>query len=137
MRSGGPTRLARAWCSNLAPYIALPAEAVAVADPMVINEEEQRTLELLKPIAATMGRPEGVPRSLLVTRGARGATWDDLHRPAAGVASADVVDTTGAGDAFCGALAAALAAGLDRDAALDRALAAGADAVRRVGAQPA
>jgi ribokinase len=48
----------------------------------------------------------------------------------------EVVDTTGAGDAFCGALAAALAAGHDRSAALDLALAAGADAVRRVGAQP-
>jgi ribokinase len=52
------------------------------------------------------------------------------------VAAADVVDTTGAGDAFCGALAASLASGADREQALDAALAAGAAAVRHSGAQP-
>ena len=47
-----------------------------------------------------------------------------------------VVDTVGAGDAFCGALAAALAAGADRKAALEVANRAGADAVQWSGAQP-
>jgi ribokinase len=47
-----------------------------------------------------------------------------------------VVDTTGAGDAFCGALAAALATGADRAAAIRAAAEAGAAAVQRVGAQP-
>jgi ribokinase len=46
-----------------------------------------------------------------------------------------VVDTTGAGDAFCGALAAALAAGAGRAEAIRRAATAGAQAVTRVGAQ--
>ena len=48
----------------------------------------------------------------------------------------DVVDTVGAGDAFCGALAAALANGTDRQAALEAANRAGAEAVQWSGAQP-
>ncbi len=114
---------------NLAPLVSLPADVVAIADPMVVNEEEARGL-------ADAGDPAPRPGSLVVTLGPRGATWDDLERPAVAVPTDEVVDTTGAGDAFCGALAAALAEGRDRSEALDRALAAGADAVRRVGAQP-
>jgi len=48
----------------------------------------------------------------------------------------EVLDSTGAGDAFCGALAARLAEGDDRRSALAWAVRAGADAVRREGAQP-
>ncbi|WP_251149742.1 ribokinase [Cellulosimicrobium sp. Marseille-Q4280] len=50
---------------------------------------------------------------------------------------ADVVDTTGAGDTFCGVLAAALARGADLTEAARRAAAAGALAVGRPGAQDA
>ncbi|PRY49224.1 ribokinase [Knoellia remsis] len=111
---------------NTAPYAALPADVVALADPVVANEHEMVAL-------AEAGAEAG---SLLVTFGANGASWDGRSVPAHAVDAADVVDTTGAGDAFCGALAAALAAGDDRDSALDRALAAGAAAVRHAGAQP-
>ena len=55
------------------------------------------------------------------------------HLPAARV---EVVDTTAAGDAFAGALAAALAAGASVLEACSRANAAGALAVTRAGAQP-
>ena len=48
----------------------------------------------------------------------------------------NVVDTTGAGDAFCGALAAALALGESVEAALAWGNAAGALAASRPGAQP-
>jgi len=48
----------------------------------------------------------------------------------------DVVDTTAAGDAFAGSLAAGLAAGLTRDDAIRRAMAAGALAVTKAGASP-
>ena len=48
----------------------------------------------------------------------------------------EVGDTVEAGDAFCGALAAALAAGADRLTALEAGNAAGARAVRWSGAQP-
>ncbi len=111
---------------NVAPYAALPPDVVALADPVVANEHEMQSL-------AEAGAQ---PASLLVTFGANGAAWDGVTTPAHAVDPADVVDTTGAGDAFCGALAAALARGDDRPAALAAALAAGAGAVRREGAQP-
>ncbi len=108
---------------NVAPYAALPAEVLAVADPVVANDHEAGLLAA-----------DGIsPPSLLVTRGADGAEWDGLRLPAD---AAEVVDTTGAGDAFCGALAAALAGGADREQALRAALAAGAEAVTHEGAQP-
>jgi ribokinase len=116
---------------NLAPYAELPTDLLALCDPVVVNAEEAARLA-----DASTGTPSGGPGSLLVTRGAAGATWGELSEPALSVPPGDVVDTTGAGDAFCGALAAALAAGADRAGALRQALAAGADAVRRLGAQP-
>ena len=111
---------------NTAPYAALPHDVVALADPVVANEHEM----------VALAESGSEPGSLLVTFGANGASWDGASVPAHAVASAEVLDTTGAGDAFCGALAAALASGADREAALDRALAAGAAAVRHSGAQP-
>jgi ribokinase len=111
---------------NVAPWASLPVDVVALADPVVANEHEMKAL-------AEAGAP---PRSLLVTFGANGATWDGAITPARTVDPADVTDTTGAGDAFCGALAAALAGGALREEALAAALEAGAAAVRREGAQP-
>ncbi len=110
---------------NVAPYADLPADVVAHADPVVVNEHEARLL----------ADTAGLPPSLLVTFGARGADWDGLRPPAVDVPEAEVVDTTGAGDAFCGVLAAALARGEERETALRAALQAGADSVRHPGAQ--
>ncbi|BDZ45826.1 ribokinase [Naasia aerilata] len=110
---------------NAAPYADLPAEVLALADPVVVNEHEAEQLA-----AAGLTAP-----SLLVTRGGEGAEWGDIRVPADKVER--VVDTTGAGDAFCGALAAALADGADREAALKAAATAGAEAVAWPGAQPA
>lgn len=109
---------------NVAPYAGLPADVLDAADPVVVNEHEYELL-----LAAGLR-----PRSVLVTLGARGSRWGDVLVPAE---PAQVVDTTGAGDAYCGALAAALAAGLDREAAMLTATRAAAAAVTRVGAQPA
>ena len=111
---------------NLAPYAALPADAVALADPLVVNEHE----------ALMLADSESVPASLVVTFGAAGAAWDGDQMTGPLVEGSDVLDTTGAGDAFCGALAAALATGKGRPEALEAALAAGANAVRHLGAQP-
>lgn len=111
---------------NVAPYEALPADVVALGDPVVANEHEMQAL-------AESGAQ---PASLLVTFGANGAAWDGVTVPAVAVPADDLVDTTGAGDAFCGVLAAALARGKGRETALAAALAAGAAAVRREGAQP-
>jgi len=111
---------------NTAPYAALPADVIALGDPVVANEHEM----------VALAESGAAPASLLVTFGANGVTWDGETTPAHDVPPSAVVDTTGAGDAFCGALAAALAAGGDRRTALEAALAAGAAAVRHPGAQP-
>ena len=72
----------------------------------------------------------------VVTLGARGAVCASSASAAVVVApfTVDVLDPTGAGDAFCGALAAALAHGGSFDDALTRGSAAGALAATRIGA---
>ena len=110
---------------NIAPYAALPADVIALADPVIANEHE----------AVALAESGAVPGSLLVTYGANGTRWNGRTWSAQSVPRHQVLDTTGAGDAFCGALAAALALGHDESHAMDAALAAGASAVRRVGAQ--
>ena len=78
------------------------------------------------------------PQAVVLKRGARGAlllTADqELLVPAFPVT---VVDTTGAGDAFSGMLAVAVAEGLPLDESIWRASAAGALNVTRLGAMPA
>ena len=110
---------------NLAPYAALPPDVIALADPLVVNEHE----------ALLLADSEAMPASLLVTFGAAGAAWDGDQVNGPVVEGSDVLDTTGAGDAFCGSLCAALVAGAGRREALLAGLAGGADAVRHVGAQ--
>ena len=74
---------------------------------------------------------------LLVTLGEAGAALTDvdgrLYRTPA--AATDVVDTTGAGDAFVGSFAYALAAGLEERRAVRIAVAAASDSTRRAGTQ--
>jgi ribokinase len=109
---------------NVAPYADLPNEVLALADPVVANETEAELL-------AAAG---GAPAELLVTRGESGSSWGALSAPAD--RAERVVDTTGAGDTYCGALAAALAEGLDREPAMRAAAAAAARSVEHEGAQP-
>lgn len=109
---------------NTAPYAALPAEVLALADPVVANESE----------AALLADAGLEPPQLLGTRGERGSAWGATEVPAAPVAR--VVDTTGAGDTYCGALAAAFAEGADRRSAMTRAAESAARAVEHEGAQP-
>lgn len=111
---------------NLAPYADLPTSLLDLADPVVANEHEAL---LLADSGATAS-------SLLVTMGRNGAVWDGEVVPAVQLTPDQVQDTTGAGDAFVGALAAALARGAGRIEALEAAAAAGAEAVRHTGAQP-
>jgi ribokinase len=73
---------------------------------------------------------------VIVTRGAEGAVLLDAASETAIPAPAvDVVDTTGAGDAFNGVLAAGLAAGLDLVDAARRAVEAATASVRVAGAR--
>jgi ribokinase len=124
---------------NAAPAHPLAAELLAAVDVLVVNEGELRTL------AGLQGNTPGSVADCLthlpcpvvvVTLGARGCVarhqgvW--LEQPAFVV---DVVDSTGAGDTFCGALLAAWSAGADMATALRRASAAAALACTRMGAQ--
>ena len=109
---------------NLAPFALLPPEVLALADPVVVNELEADEL-----------RASGAePGSVLVTLGSRGSRWGEVTVDAAAVAA--VVDTTGAGDSYCGTLAARLAAGDTGEAAMRAASAAAARSVGWTGAQP-
>jgi ribokinase len=118
----------------------MPARLLAIADPVVVNEQEARDLtgarsddgeELATAILKT-----GV-RSAVVTLGAAGAVVADptgVTRVASPKVTA--VDTTGAGDALTGALAYRLAAGDDLVSALQLAVRVAAISVTRPGAQP-
>lgn len=107
---------------NPSPWTVPPAELLAAADPLVVNEHEAQRV------------PAGQARSMCVTLGERGARWGEI-----GVSVPDgdrpIVDTTGAGDSFAGALAAALAGAADPAEALRRAVIAGTEACGWHGAQ--
>lgn len=122
---------------NAAPAQALPPEFLADVDVLIVNEGE------LAAIVGTDGTIEAnlaridVP-CVVVTLGARGCLArtgeDTLRQPAF---AAEVVDTTGAGDTFCGVLVAALARGAAMPEALREASAAAALACTHMGAQSA
>ncbi len=77
------------------------------------------------------------PRCVVITLGAAGALIRDGQRlERIGAPSVDVVDTTGAGDAFCGAMAARLAEGAEAVEAARFGVVAGSLAVTKAGAQP-
>lgn len=110
---------------NPAPARTLTNEFLTLVDHLVANETE----------ADSLGRVSfrGVA---IITGGERGALVllpgrESRRIPALAV---PVVDTTAAGDAFCGAFAAALSGGGKLGEALRRAIAAGACAVTRAGA---
>src|SRR5690606_23213026 len=119
---------------NAAPARDLPPEPWQASDVVVVNTSE---LEHLTGSSDPLGIAgiEG-PGSVVVTVGAAGAYFSDdgtvYHCPAPPV---DVVDTTGAGDAFCGALAHHLARGDTLGEATRFAVAAGSAATTGKGAQ--
>ena len=127
---------------NLAPYVELPEETLRLADPLVVNEIEAAALagyavtgpELARQAARDLARRS---RSAVITLGAAGVSWATQEEsglvPAQPVSR--VVDTTGAGDAFVGSLAAMFTEEMGLEAAIRIAAEVGALAVTRVGAQ--
>ncbi|MGH2673041.1 MAG: ribokinase [Actinomycetota bacterium] len=131
--SHSAVRAAAAWCSehqvpfvlNPAPVQPWVAEVAALATYVTPNEHEREALGSL---------PEGVV--VVETRGEEGALihrGDDVERVDAPRVRA--LDTTGAGDCFNGVFAAGLAEGLEVAAAAQRAAAAAALSVTKVGAR--
>lgn len=116
-------------CINLAPAAPVSDALLRRADLIVVNEVE----------AAFYGQMlhHGGGR-VVVTQGARGA---EMYHRGVKVAWASppeitAVDATGAGDAFVGAITVALLEGMEPQAALRFACAAGAATATRAGAQP-
>jgi ribokinase len=111
---------------NAAPARSLPLDLLTSIDVLVVNETE----------AAVLGGVDAVPcTAAVVTMGEQGALL--VHggqRRMVPSYEVTAVDTTGAGDAFCGALASALGRGESLGAAVDVAVAAGACAVMTPGA---
>jgi ribokinase len=136
---------------NPAPAVADALPLLADVDLVVLNETELAIFSAAvareggadgsrpaRPADAAMMLLQGRCQAVIVTLGAEGV-WlvtgeDAVHLPAPAVT---VVDTTGAGDCFCGVLAAGLAQGLDLEAAIARAVAAASLSVTRSGAAPA
>lgn len=132
---------------NMAPYAEHPAELLQSVDVAVLNEIElsQATGTRLDSTASeesvvaacNLLRQRGA-RAVIATLGARGA----IVVSATGVDAIPalqtrVVDTTGAGDCFVGALASQLAAGLTPTEAARFASAAASCSVEKLGAAPA
>lgn len=118
----------RFFCLNAAPARPVPADLLKRVDLLVVNEIEAQTL------GQDLAAYEGL---LATTYGSKGAL---LSRNGEVIASAkpptvEVVDTTGAGDAFTAALTVGLVSGLSPEPALQRACVAGALTTTRMGAQ--
>ncbi|GAA0225100.1 ribokinase [Saccharothrix mutabilis subsp. mutabilis] len=117
---------------NLSPVTAVSPEALALLDPLIVNEHEALALADSFEGLLALG-----PRSAVVTLGGRGAAVVTpegvVEVPAPAV---DVVDTTGAGDAFAGALAFGLSRGDSLVQAARFATRVAATSVTRAGAQP-
>ena len=120
---------------NAAPARELPTALLDALDVLIVNEGELAAITGVHGHIAEALTHLSVP-CVIVTLGARGAcarAQGAFHLQTA--YRVDAIDTTGAGDTFCGALTAALSAGLDLPKALARASAAGALATTRLGAQ--
>lgn len=127
---------------NPAPAAALPPDMLSLCDYVTPNEAEAQGLtgiavtglESAEAAAAAL-MAQGVKKAAVVTLGESGALVHDgrkaWHVPP--MSAGPAVDTTGAGDAFNGGFAAALAEGLDLEATLRLATATAALSVTRHG----
>ena len=126
-----------------APTEALPEELLRLTSIIAPNEVEAQQLTGIPTsdhegaVQAARALLERGPEDVILTLGARGALWvNHTHTEMIPSFPVQQVDATAAGDAFCGALAAALAEGLAMPTALRWASAAGALAVTKLGASP-
>lgn len=120
---------------NAAPAQALPPELLQAVDMLVVNEGELRALVAPAATVAAMLQQLAVP-TVVVTLGQRGCIARQLEdfvlQPAFNITP---VDTTAAGDTFCGTLVAHLGRGETLARAMRTASAAAALACTASGAQ--
>ncbi|MGO2749564.1 MAG: ribokinase [Pseudoclavibacter sp.] len=125
---------------NLAPYTPLNPVVFADIGLLVLNESEARALTRSHAPDPATAAAETTGCACLVTLGAQGSTFAAPDGRTSFVQAAPVdavIDTTGAGDTYVGALAASLAAGADIQTAMSDATAASGEAVQTLGAQGA
>jgi ribokinase len=118
---------------NPAPIQRLPKELLEMVDYLTPNEHEQEML--FASLNGTERELEKLKEKCIVTKGAKGVVVHqngELEIPSFQV---EVVDTTGAGDSFNGALAVALCEGFELVEACQFANAVGAISVTKLGAQ--
>jgi ribokinase len=136
---------------NPAPVAPLLSELLAATDWIIPNEDEFAALSRNVAATSTATATTTVPTfddrlasfaaatraRLIVTLGANGAILVGRDGSLTHIAapSVDAVDTTGAGDAFIGSFATAIAAGLDEVAAVGDAVRFASDSVTRAGAR--
>ncbi len=127
---------------NLSPIAEVSEALLAASDPLLVNAGEAAALthtpcDTREQAQSTADALAKRCCSVVVTLGGDGAIAADgspaRHFPGKTV---PVVDTTGAGDSFAGALAAALVAGAGLDDAVRSGIDASALTVQHVGAQP-
>ncbi len=129
---------------NPAPAEKLDPAVFPFVDVLTPNESELRILSGLRPDdpADTVQLAQGLRRqgvkNIVITRGSRGALVIDAAGQVEMIDSVpvEVVDTTGAGDAFNSALAVAMAEGKSLGEAVRFAMVAGALACTRLGVIP-
>ncbi len=138
-KAGGATTIL-----NPAPAADLPGGMLALCDVVTPNESEAEGITGLP--VTSVAEAEAAAKALLrrgagaavVTLGANGALYHDgtrtVHVPA--LSAGPVVETTGAGDAFNGGFAVALAEGRDPVAAVRFGCATAAISVTRAGTAP-
>jgi ribokinase len=130
---------------NTAPFRTEAADLLARADYIVANETE---FDLYGEVLSLSGRDrparmrafaQRTGRTIIVTLGAEGVVAATAADELLKVPSLKIVpvDTVGAGDTFCGYLAAGLSEGLPLEQALRHAAVAGSLACLKPGAQPA
>lgn len=129
---------------NIAPAGALDPALLDTLNVLIANEGE--SLDLATQLGWAERAPDAIARRLsdtygmtaIVTLGADGVlAWSDGVRRQIAALPVTVLDTTAAGDSFCGAFAAALDRGYGLTGALQRGAAAGSLACTQLGAQSA